>query len=153
MRLFVLKDGTSNKFWNIELNGAEFTVTFGRIDTNGQTQTKSFASATEAKKAHDKLVAEKLKKGYFETTDAPALATIPPPPKPPEQPISTERKALEAALLAHPDEIAAHSAYADLLVEEGNPRGEFIQVQLALEDPARSREERETLAKREAESL
>jgi uncharacterized protein (TIGR02996 family) len=45
----------------------------------------------------------------------------------------TQREILEAALAADPDDTAAHAAYADLLIEEGDPRGEFARVQLALE--------------------
>ena len=73
-----------------------------------------------------------------------ATSRAPPPAAP-----STEQKALERALLAHPDEVAAHSAYADYLTEAGDPRGEFIQVQLALEDAGRSKTERDALRKRE----
>jgi uncharacterized protein (TIGR02996 family) len=142
MRTFVFTDATSNKFWHIELTGNKFTVKFGRVGTTGQTQTKSFASPALALKEHDKLVAQKLKKGYVETTPTAAAA-----------PVSTEQKALEAALVAHPDEVAAHSAYADYLTEAGDLRGEFIQVQLALEDPARPKAERNTLQKRESALL
>ena len=62
------------------------------------------------------------------------------------------RRALEAELAAQPDDLATHAAYADLLDETGDPRGEFIQTQLMLEgesDPARRRE----LRRREAELL
>ncbi len=48
--------------------------------------------------------------------------------------MSSTRAALEAALAANPDDVAAHAAYADLLIEEDDPRGEFIQLQLAIED-------------------
>jgi uncharacterized protein (TIGR02996 family) len=144
MRTFVFTDATSNKFWHIALSGKSFTVQFGRVGTTGQTQTKTFISAAVAQKEHDKVVAQKLKKGYVETT-APAA--------PPAPPVSTERLALEKALVAHPDEVAAHSAYADYLIEAGDPRGEFIQVQLALEDPTRSKKERESLRKRETALL
>jgi uncharacterized protein (TIGR02996 family) len=65
-----------------------------------------------------------------------------------EQPRST-REALEEAIRESPDDRAAHSAYADLLTEEGDPRGEFIQVQLALEGPGLPRKEREQLKRRE----
>ncbi len=58
------QDGVSDKFWTIELQGKRFTVQFGRTGTDGQTQTKKFASNAEAEKACEKLVAEKLKKGY-----------------------------------------------------------------------------------------
>src|SRR5207244_4361932 len=54
---------------------------------------------------------------------------------------------------ANPDDLATHMAYADHLVEQGDPRGEFIQVQLALEDPRRSTAERNELRKRELELL
>ncbi len=48
--------------------------------------------------------------------------------------MSSTRTGLEAALVANPDDAATHAAYADLLMEEGDPRGEYIQLQLALED-------------------
>jgi len=60
------EEGTSHKFWRIELTGSSHTVTFGKVGTNGQTQTKEFDSDAEAAKSYDKLVAEKLKKGYVE---------------------------------------------------------------------------------------
>src|SRR5215469_1293480 len=63
------------------------------------------------------------------------------------------RDALEAALVEDPDDLATHRAYADYLQEQGDPRGEFIQVQLALEDPTRSAAERKTLQQREAKLL
>lgn len=65
-RRFTFQEGSSNKFWEIELDECEFNVRYGRIGTDGQTQSKSFASASEAKKQYEKLVAEKLKKGYVE---------------------------------------------------------------------------------------
>ncbi|HEY7155909.1 MAG TPA: TIGR02996 domain-containing protein [Gemmataceae bacterium] len=63
------------------------------------------------------------------------------------------RDALEAALVEDPDDLATHRAYADYLQEQGDPRGEFIQVQLALEDPQRTAEERRELERRERELL
>src|SRR5271165_1555087 len=69
---FEFSEGTSDKFWTISLQGDTFTVHFGRKGTNGQTQTKNFSSAQEAKTAYDKLVAEKVKKGYIRISGAPA---------------------------------------------------------------------------------
>src|SRR3954463_9947064 len=97
MRSFTFKEGTSNKFWNIDLQGKQFSVTFGKVGTNGQTQIKSFADEASARKEHDKLVAEKVKKGYAETTaavPAPATASVPaakaaPAPPPPPAPTPT----------------------------------------------------------------
>ena len=55
------------------------------------------------------------------------------------------RRSLEDALAADPDDLAAHMAYADLLTEQGDPRGEFVQVQLGLEDPSCQGEDRRRL--------
>jgi predicted DNA-binding WGR domain protein len=82
MRRFEFSEGSSNKFWQIELGDTSFTVTWGKIGTNGQTQTKSFDTAAKAQAEHDKLVKEKVKKGYAEV-GAPAVAAAPKPaPKP-----------------------------------------------------------------------
>ncbi|HEU0125251.1 MAG TPA: WGR domain-containing protein, partial [Flavobacterium sp.] len=60
-------DGTSDKFWEINVTGFEFTVTYGKNGTAGTSQTKSFATDEECLKIAEKLVAEKLKKGYSES--------------------------------------------------------------------------------------
>ena len=65
-RTFNFNDDKSSKFWSIEVSGSEFTVHYGRIGTNGQTQTKSFGSNEECQKAADKLIKEKTGKGYIE---------------------------------------------------------------------------------------
>src|SRR6516165_4891056 len=130
MRTFTFSDAKSHKFWNIDLQGSKLTVTYGRIGSAGQTQTKAFKDAAAAQKEHDKLVKEKLAKGYVETT---------PSAKP--QPRSM-REALEEALAANPDELASHMAYADYLGEQGDPRGEYIRTQLALEDESKPAAER-----------
>jgi len=60
---------------------------------------------------------------------------------------------LEQAIAADPGDIAAHAAYADWLIQQGDPRGELIQVQLSLEDESRPANERAELQKRERELL
>ena len=60
---------------------------------------------------------------------------------------------LEADLVRAPDDLATHMAYGDYLAERGDPRGELIQVQLALEDPERTPEQRFDLHQREGELL
>jgi uncharacterized protein (TIGR02996 family) len=60
---------------------------------------------------------------------------------------------LERAILDDPNDIAGHAAYADWLTEHGDPRGEFIQVQLALDDPSHPADVRKEFKKREAELL
>lgn len=61
----------------------------------------------------------------------------------------SEAEAFEAALQANPDDLAGWCAYADYLVEQGDLRGEFMQVQIALEDENRPKDEREALKHRE----
>jgi uncharacterized protein (TIGR02996 family) len=56
---------------------------------------------------------------------------------------------LEEAILANPADQAAYMAYSDLLTEQGDPQGEFIQVQLRLEDESLSPAERKELQQRE----
>ncbi|MFH6994439.1 DUF6493 family protein [Flavobacterium sp. FlaQc-48] len=57
----------SDKFWQIEVTGSEFTVTYGKNGTSGTSQTKSFATDDECLKVAEKLLAEKIKKGYSES--------------------------------------------------------------------------------------
>jgi uncharacterized protein (TIGR02996 family) len=45
------------------------------------------------------------------------------------------KRALKEALIEDPEDRASNSALADLLQEENDPRGELMQVQLALGDP------------------
>lgn len=78
MRRFELVENSSSKFWEVELSGTELTVRFGRIGTQGQSKTKSFASDAAASKEHDKLVKEKTGKGYAEVAvaEGAALASV-----------------------------------------------------------------------------
>ncbi len=66
-RYFEFVEGSSAKFWEIAQSGKDVTVRFGKIGTNGQTQTKTLADVDAATKHVEKLVGEKIKKGYKET--------------------------------------------------------------------------------------
>jgi predicted DNA-binding WGR domain protein len=66
MRTFQHSDAKSHKFWDINVSGSSFQVTYGKVGAADQTQTKSFASADTAQAEADKLISEKLKKGYGE---------------------------------------------------------------------------------------
>lgn len=68
-RVFIFRDFKSQKFWSIDVCGSEFTVNYGKLGTEGQTQVKTFASPEEAEKAAEKLINEKVKKGYVETQE------------------------------------------------------------------------------------
>src|SRR3954469_22624838 len=68
MRRFEFTEGSSNKFWQVQQQGASLLLQWGKIGTNGQSQTKDFAGDAKAKSEADKLIAEKKKKGYVEVT-------------------------------------------------------------------------------------
>jgi len=56
----------SCKFWELSVSGDEVMVNYGRIGTNGQSQTKSFPSDEKAQQHAEKLMRQKLSKGYVE---------------------------------------------------------------------------------------
>ena len=64
MPRYEFSEGSSRKFWEINLSGKSFTTTYGKIGAKGQTTLKTFGSQAEAKQEYEKLVAEKVKKGY-----------------------------------------------------------------------------------------
>jgi uncharacterized protein (TIGR02996 family) len=151
MRHFELRDDRSAKFWSIDLQGNRFTVRFGKIGTTGQTQTKEFASDAQARAEHDKIVAEKIKKGYVEAggTAVPAPVAAPatpraatkrpkatsptPPPAVTPGPATAGAATLDgllAAARAEPDDDTTRLVLADWLEEHGDSaRAELIRVQ------------------------
>jgi predicted DNA-binding WGR domain protein len=77
-RHFEFKDGKSSKFWEITQADDSVTVRYGKTGTAGQSQTKAFVDSGAASKHAQKLIAEKLGKGYVEqgvvASDAPVAA-------------------------------------------------------------------------------
>lgn len=65
-RHFEFIAGTSSKFWEITVRGKEVLVRFGRIGTEGQATTKTFVDEASAAKHAEKVIREKLAKGYVE---------------------------------------------------------------------------------------
>ncbi len=65
---FEFVGGTSAKFWEVGVAGATVTVRYGRLGTEGQTQTKSLADPAAAARHAEKLIGEKIGKGYRETS-------------------------------------------------------------------------------------
>jgi predicted DNA-binding WGR domain protein len=61
---FEYTDDKSDKFWEITREGKSFTVRYGKKGSTGQVQRKEFASEEIAGKEADKLIREKMKKGY-----------------------------------------------------------------------------------------
>ena len=48
------------------MDGSSFCTKYGRLGTDGQETVKEFDSTDKAKKEYEKIVAEKVKKGYVE---------------------------------------------------------------------------------------
>jgi predicted DNA-binding WGR domain protein len=106
---FEFAEGTSNKFWAIRLEGKSFTVTFGRVGTSGQVQTKDFASEEEASAACEKLIHEKLKKGYKAVEPAHAAVN---PQKSEAPPTNVVQFARRSATASTPIQAAAQQPAA-----------------------------------------
>jgi predicted DNA-binding WGR domain protein len=85
MRRFELSDGKSNKFWSVEQEGVELHLSWGRIGTQGQAKTKTFASDAKAEAEATKLIDSKVKKGYQEIGNKA-------PKKPPKKKTTTKKK-------------------------------------------------------------
>jgi DNA ligase-1 len=65
-RYFEFVEGTSNKFWEISRSGNSMTTRWGRIGSNGQSKSKTFADEKTAASAVAKLIEEKTGEGYIE---------------------------------------------------------------------------------------
>jgi uncharacterized protein (TIGR02996 family) len=118
---FEFSEGSSSKFWEISLDGTTVTTRYGKIGSDGQSTPKAYKSAGEAKAEHDKLVAEKTKKGYQLVRGAAPAAPVTP---------SAQNGKLEAVIEGAPDDVHGYEVYADWLQAQGDPRGELIALQI-----------------------
>jgi uncharacterized protein (TIGR02996 family) len=127
MRRFEFKDAKSHKFWEIEIDGDAYTVRYGKFGTDGQVQTKTFASTDKAEAAAEKIIAEKVKKGYQEVkADAATQAKA----KAKTTPVGARNLELEAAIADAPDDLDAWQVYADWLQSQGDVWGERVSLAL-----------------------
>lgn len=67
-RHFEFISDTSAKFWRIARQGSKVTVRFGRLQTPGQEQTTTFTDDQAASRHVEKMIGQKVKKGYVETS-------------------------------------------------------------------------------------
>ncbi len=130
-RRFELKSDRSYKFWSVEIKNGTLTINHGRIGNRGQIREKLFSTEEEAKVYLDKEVRKKIKAGYREV--------IHQPPKLKSnaqlwEELEPHEPFLQAILEA-PDGIENFMVYADWLMEQNDPRGQFILSCLAAEDP------------------
>jgi outer membrane protein assembly factor BamB len=80
--------GGAHKFYETTVRRSELTIRYGRIGTQGQTTSTTFATPAVARAEADRKIQEKLRKGYQAPTSAgqsaPAATTR--PNKPPSSP-------------------------------------------------------------------
>ncbi|MEO7524430.1 MAG: AAA domain-containing protein, partial [Ferruginibacter sp.] len=60
----VYEDGVSNKFWEAGVKENKLLIRFGRAGTKGQAQVKTFDDAAKATREKEKMIREKMAKGY-----------------------------------------------------------------------------------------
>ncbi|UTX49867.1 DUF4240 domain-containing protein [Chryseobacterium sp. MA9] len=68
-RNFINQEELSDKFWNIEYSGTTQKITFGKSGTKGRETIKEFADEKECIRESEKLISQKIKKGYTEIQD------------------------------------------------------------------------------------
>lgn len=69
-RYFEFVGGNSAKFWEATVANCAVTVRFGRIGTHGQSQSTPMASLELAERHAERLIRQKLGKGYVEKVAA-----------------------------------------------------------------------------------
>ena len=65
-RNLINQNGVSDKFWNIEYEGNAQKIVFGKTGTKGRETIKEFADENECIQESEKLISQKIKKGYTE---------------------------------------------------------------------------------------
>lgn len=65
MTTLIYQDEKSHKFWTVIQKRQELHLNWGRVGTQGQSQVKSFDDDEQARKACEKLIKEKNRKGYL----------------------------------------------------------------------------------------
>ena len=68
-RMFECIDEKHNKFWEVWTEDDKLYTRYGKIETVGQLTCIGFNDGEEAVKGAEKLVAQKLKKGYVEVDE------------------------------------------------------------------------------------
>ena len=117
-RYFEFSEGTSNKFWEVWVDGTKVLTRYGKIGAAGQTTVKDEGSPDAAQRLHDKLVKEKTGKGYAEKSGGGSAA-----------PAKAEPAPAAAVKTAVPKKAAppAPAAAAPVTVEPGFRRFEFVE--------------------------
>ena len=113
---YELVEGSSSKFWEVKVDGSNFSTRYGRIGTEGKVTTKAAKSARDALAQAKKAAEGKAKKGYKLVGGALGGATT----------VAASNPSLEKKIAADPTSVDEYLVYADWLQGEGDPRGELI---------------------------
>lgn len=70
MRRFEYIQGNQAKFWEVARRGATLTISSGRIGGSAKTRTKQLADYMAAEQEFDRLIRDKLRRGYVEVEEA-----------------------------------------------------------------------------------
>ncbi|AVF24844.1 WGR domain protein [Paenibacillus larvae subsp. larvae] len=63
--VLIYQDEKSNEFWKIDVVGNSYSITYGKIGTQGSIQFKIFESPEECAKEAEQLIRTKLEEGYW----------------------------------------------------------------------------------------
>lgn len=137
----IFQDSKSNKFWRARCIGPNLEVNFGRIGSQGQSQTKRYDSPEDAARELEKQAREKSRKGYIAGDGGPSEAavsttaaeTAPAPPAASQCALvlTIGERRLELRLSVDGNALHTHSVehYADPAAAEAA----FAQIRAALE--------------------
>ncbi len=81
------QDATSNKFWTAEVDGVTQIISFGAVGTQGRRSEKQCESAEACLADTEKLIKQKVKKGYVKLEENEAI-----PEKPASSPDEIEQQ-------------------------------------------------------------
>lgn len=65
-RMFECVNDKSCKFWEVWLSGSSLFTRYGKIGVDGQVTEKNYDSKDTASQEADKIIKQKIKKGYVE---------------------------------------------------------------------------------------
>jgi len=65
-RKLIYQSEASNKFWNIKVEDETQTINWGKLGTKGRESIKNFESPEKCYKESNKLITQKIKKGYVD---------------------------------------------------------------------------------------
>ncbi len=112
-------DGSTQRFWEIEVDGRFVITRWGRLGRQPQSRTVACGDEAEAQRRRDTLVRQKLGSGYARVGHEIAAERT-----------GAGNPALEAAIVADPDDLGSRLVYADWLMAQDATLGELIALEI-----------------------